>query len=525
MKKIILLLSLFCGAALFSEEFVTVYKDGNDFFVRSSFSETEDIVIHNWRYANEKAYLIPKGTPIQKCTKGKRLHSAGDEYPATAPLGKFSTLSGNHGSIFTRRLTVAGHKFTDKDLGGVITEKNGTAYIIMQIIDKDRILIHPEGKDDTRDPKFTRHSNAKLFYKGKEIPFSKSEVRQLYPLNRITDCRLLADGVKAVPEKKEIKCRFVDYIFTHDVLNPYHVVQTVKKTPGKKGFPLWQGNHCMHYVHTPELRKKYAPYMELPALATYYNKFRFEPRGANVNYRKAVYHVSLSEVNSLDVMFMWNGLIGNQKKQLFYIPKLKPFTTLSRDKKSSYTIDFTAGYPLPRKLNISYSVGRKNLLNADDFPDRYIRVTGNDSYQYGIALGYSLFMGCTAKGQDPGVRTRFYHLYRTHKMYPYAYSLRRNKPGTTMEVVAYRQYFNPQIEPDATSFYCHRQGKSLIVYLDFHKILKDKTVKLPKAAAGKKITVLEKTPAMTLHTAKNVPASGITLSNGAKHGYIVLKLD
>ena len=64
-----------------------------------------------------------------------------------------------------------------------------------------------------------------------------------------------------------------------------------------------------------------------------------------------------------------------------------------------------------------------------------------------------------------------------------------------------------------------------MVYLDFHKELKNKNIRLPHAATGKKITILEKTPQLTLHTKEKVPAAGITLSNGAKHGYIVLKLD
>ena len=73
--------------------------------------------------------------------------------------------------------------------------------------------------------------------------------------------------------------------------------------------------------------------------------------------------------------------------------------------------------------------------------------------------------------------------------------------------------------------YWHHQGNSLIVYLDFHKVLKNKTVKLPEAATGKKITILEKTPALVLHTGDTVPAAGIKLDNTAKHGYLVLKLD
>ena len=64
-----------------------------------------------------------------------------------------------------------------------------------------------------------------------------------------------------------------------------------------------------------------------------------------------------------------------------------------------------------------------------------------------------------------------------------------------------------------------------MVYLDFHKELKNKTIKLPKAAEGRKITIIEKTSALELHSKGTVSASGITLSNNAEHGYLVLKLD
>ena len=74
--------------------------------------------------------------------------------------------------------------------------------------------------------------------------------------------------------------------------------------------------------------------MKFPALVTYSNTFRFQPGGAVVNYRKALFHAALSRVSNLDVMFMWAGAIGNQKRQLFYIPKLKPITAKTRtDKK------------------------------------------------------------------------------------------------------------------------------------------------------------------------------------------------
>ena len=71
--------------------------------------------------------------------------------------------------------------------------------------------------------------------------------------------------------------------------------------------------------------------------------------------------------------------------------------------------------------------------------------------------------------------------------------------------------FDPEREPDATAFYHHHDGDSHLVYLDFHKPLKNKNISLPKELCGKKISIIEKTPSVTLHTANTVPANGICL--------------
>lgn len=514
--------------SLFAEEFIRVYKTGTEFFVRSSYSATEDLIIHNWRYANEKAYLVTKNTPTEKYSRGKVLHVSADDYPATVSMGSFGTLSGNHGSFFASLLTVPNHNLTVKDVGGIVKCSKGVTYVIMRIVDKDTLIIHPEGTKRSTGHTFTFHAGNPLTYKGSPLAFTASRRSQLYPLNRITRFELLADGKTPVPEKKEIKCRFADFIFVHEVLNPAEAVKAVKNAPGKAPSPAWSVTHEMCFFNTPDAVKKYPEYAKLPAIATYSNTFRYQPRGANVNYRKAVFHTELKGATDLNVMFAWNGVIAKQKEQLFYIPKLKPLKVKNGKgpKAPEMTIDFTAGFQLPKQLNVSYYIPVKDALDPNDLPDRFIRVTGeNKNYRYGIALGYSLFMGSTAKGYTPRERDIIYHIYKSHKMYPIANTPKNIKPGKVIETIAYRQYFNPQVEPDATSFYCHYQGTSLVVYLDFHKVLKDKIIKLPAAAAGKKITVLEKTPLLTLHTKSVVPAEGIKLSNNAKHGYLVLKLD
>ena len=118
-----------------------------------------------------------------------------------------------------------------------------------------------------------------------------------------------------------------------------------------------------------------------------------------------------------------------------------------------------------------------------------------------------------------------YFLYKTRKIYPYCFAINNPKKGDEKYSVIYRQYFNPQIEPDATAFYYHKEGKSDVIYLDFHKDLKNKTIRLPGHFTGRAITVIEQTPSLTLHTAGAVPEQGIALSVKDNYGYLVLKLD
>ncbi len=516
------------GSFLIAQEKIIVRKMGNEFLVRSEYSPTHDLVIRNFRVANEAAYLIPRKAPLKNYRQcSRKIHENGDEYPATA-YKIWSFLSGNHGSAFARTLLIPDHQMTEADIGGKITEKDGYPYIIMQITDKDKILIHPWGGGSDYAPKLRHHSKAPLFYKGKPLAYQKSSVAQLRPLNRITDYRLLADGKTPVPENMDVVCDFVDFIFVHDVISPNAAVRSVMENPGKKPSPEWVGNWNMMMVNTPELQKQYPEYMKLAAMATYSNLYRFEARGANVLYRKAVYHSKLRGVTSMNLMYGWNGCgyISSRKNQYFYIPKMKPLH-LKGMKKDDPVLDcdFTANYLMPEKMNLNVVFTKKDALDPEDLPDRFIRTTGDDQPEFGIALGYSLINGCTAKARKGADRDGFYYFWYTKKMYPYAYTLSEIEPGKTMESVCYKQYFNPKLEPDATSFYWHREGNSWLVYMDFHKELKNKLIRLPAHLAGKKITVVEKTPSLTLHAKETVPAEGIRLDVAGKHGYLVMKLD
>ena len=187
--------------------------------------------------------------------------------------------------------------------------------------------------------------------------------------------------------------------------------------------------------------------------------------------------------------------------------------------------DFAAVYQMPDLWKINYTFQRSDCIHPQDPPDRFIRIVGNNRREYGIALGCSLFAGSTAKEKKAADRPNSYFLWHTKKMYPLFAAMSQPEPGASKEMVLYRQYFNPNREPDATAFYYHQQENSPVVYLDFHKPVHNKIIRLPREYAGKTVSILEKTPSLTLHTSETVPMDGIRLSVDGNYGYLVLKLD
>ncbi|MBO5761019.1 MAG: hypothetical protein J6S53_05700 [Lentisphaeria bacterium] len=521
------ILHLFYPVLSAKQDQIEVYRTGRSFLVRSSYSEKFDLVIFITKGSNESAFLLRKNLPITSTWKdGLTLHRGGDEYPANPPLGKYGTLSGNHGSIYAAKLTIMDHGLTLKNIGDSFLSESKKEFVIMDVPEKNTVLVHNPGVKNTLSPQFARPYEKKLYLNGKVFHVRKMTVTQLYPMNRITKWDLLADGKYPIPDKIPVKCSFVDFHFVHDVLDPYEAVQSVKNNPGKVPSPRWNSKMHMIYLYTEELRKEYPVYAAIPSLATFENRYRFDPFGAAVNYRKTTFHVPLSETNGLEVMMNRGGLLGKGDINKLYIPKLKKFSVM--DQKTgevTRTYDFASGEDMRLPMTTSYRISRKDCINQNDLPDRYIRIAGTDTPEYGAVFGYSLFSGCTAKGKDQ-TRDVVYFIYKSKKHYPYAYKLMNIKPGTVMECIAYKQYFDPAKEKDATSFYYHFQGDSLIVYADFHKEVKNKVLTLPSCAAGRKITVLEKTPGMTLHTEETIPAdASFTVSTAEGNNYIVLKLD
>jgi hypothetical protein len=108
------------------------------------------------------------------------------------------------------------------------------------------------------------------------------------------------------------------------------------------------------------------------------------------------------------------------------------------------------------------------------------------------------------------------------------YDIRKMGPiipaGTPFYCIAYRQYFCPAAQQHATCFYLHKESGDTVVYADYHKSVERDVLRLPGELTGRSITVIEKTPSVTLHSTGTVPSGGAAVSVADDYGYIVFKV-
>ena len=517
---------------LLQEEKIQVLAKGDDVLIRSGFSDTHDLVWRIFRYANEAAYLVHKDQELEDGIDNfyPTLHYGNDDYPAMS-MENYVYLSGNHGSVASRFITAPGHPFGENSIGEVVLNEKGEEYIVVSVQDEDHFILHGIGKGDSAHPLFPKwEENTRLFYKGRELTYTQGAFTQIFPMNRITKYEFLIDGKFPLEKDKLYTCSTLEFHFDHDVLSPIHLADFLKENAGKSlAMPQIRQHARMCFVNTEELQNKYADYRKIPALLTQKNIFTFQPYASCTNKRNITFHLPLARVNALDIMQIWNGYLSELESEEFYIPKLKDFTLHYQDGSPDEVWKSNTLFPCKRKMRLNQILTKENdALDPTDPPDRYIRLAGSapGKREFGFALGFSLLHGFTAKENKGLDRDELYFFYRSKKFYPRSYTFESVKPGTSVECCTYKHYFNPQAEPDATSFYYHKEGDSTLLYLDFHKVLSNKKIHLPASFAGKKISIVEKTPSVILHTENEIPCeSAIMLDVTGDSGYIVLKLD
>lgn len=502
-------------------EKIQVWQENRRVLIRSRFSSEYDLVVELWHVTDENAWLITPDMPITDFDKGRQIHLGPDDFPASFP-GEYGTLSGNHASPFARRLLVFDHGMGEKELGAIFTDINGSKYCLMEICDRDNLLIHPLKKGDDIHPDFADYRGEALFYNDRRISVIDVAPVQLYPSNRISCRKFLVDGKTPLAEKELTECEFLDHILDYDVVMPSALVDMVIAARGRAHLPEFTLNRTMTDLSGSKDDPAYDAYRKLPALLSYQLKMRHEA-GACVSYRHVEVKSPLTSLEALDVMFIWSGEFAGAPVQEFYIPKVKPVTVTARDGQSE-VMDFAGVVRFDREFPAVGHITAADAADPADTPDRFIRLSGNEKRrELGVAVGYSLINGLSSQPDWGKYRPRIYQFAPTWKMYPHSYYVENPPANWQTYTVAYRNYFDPAAEPDATSFYYHHENDDLLLTMDFHKNLAGKVIRLPAGCAGCTMEVVEKSPSLQIRECQLEGESFLTVDVTESYGYAVLR--
>ena len=65
MRHLLLILNFLTLGVLLSAQEVTAFRDGDQLWVQSRYTDEQDIIIHVFRYANQGARLVPRKSDIR----------------------------------------------------------------------------------------------------------------------------------------------------------------------------------------------------------------------------------------------------------------------------------------------------------------------------------------------------------------------------------------------------------------------------------------------------------------------------
>ncbi|OIO99051.1 MAG: hypothetical protein AUJ92_00265 [Armatimonadetes bacterium CG2_30_59_28] len=487
-------------------------KYGDNVYLRSVFSPQEDLLIRVGKGTNRQinfanVWLVTNssGMSEKELTGGRLIHGNGDDSTPWNINGTY--IGGNHGGAAVQELTCKGHGLTTADLGSEWSDAAGVRFFLIKVVDADRLwfLSQNMGKPDLWQFR-TNLSGSALTRKAPpaSLAFTGSHVAQLVPACRIARQDYLVNGKTPLEDGKEVSCDHFDIVEEYDIINPASLLEDVIAHPGvQRGFTA---DH-------------------LQAVIRNHIVYRFYPNGANV------IHFTAEALQPFNVGYM--GFIqsaplskGAFTTHEYYIPKTIPFQQdgISYDFRSIQDYSFKLPSPLLFKTT------NNNLEDAGNLPDRFIQFLGRKENDHtvrevGYALGYSPVRGLTQPAERAKNVASSLMLYTSSKTYPSAIDSKMGPlipAGKQFHCVAYRQYFNAAALKNATAFYYHEEDGDTIVYADYHKPVEKDVLQLPVRLTGKTISVVEKTPSLTLHTTKSVPASGLVVSVEGNYGYAVL---
>lgn len=491
-----------------------VLKQGAVVYARSAFSAGKDLVVGmatgtNGQISFSSVHLVPADVPMaaEALHGGTAIHHPGDDCTPWNLNGTY--IGANHGCSDARQVTSPKHGLTVADLGSRWTDADGTAFVIIKLVDSDRFWVLSENTGIGAVWRFKRPAKGAALSRvaGEAVlPIAEQKMVQLTPACRIASQQYLVDGSRPAEDGREIRCEFFEILEEYDIVNPGAIVKDIAERPGVE-------------------RSFVAPHLD--AVVRNRISHRFYADGTTVveHSSTALQAFDLGYMGFVQSAKLYQGTFDTHE---YYIPKTLPFELAGGQYDFRGLQDYREKPPEP--FRFAPQVG--NVADPANLPERFIQLLGTRDgqairRQVGYALGYSLTQGLTRPAERARNAAGAAMLYTSSKSYPTAVDSkmgRRIAAGTTFHCVAYRRYFDPARYVAPTCVYWVPDGAGQVVYIDYHRDVDRDMVQLPAQFTGRRLRVVEKTPSLTLHTPGTVPATGLVLSVSGGYGYIVAEL-
>lgn len=504
-----------CNAG--AEAKLSLFKEDGKVYVRSHFSEKEDLVVAvglgrgNKQINFNGTFLIDKDVPLSSgmMKKARLIHGTGDDVPSCHINGTY--IGANHGVSSGLQVKCEGHGLTVQNLGSEWEDDKGRKFYLIRVIDENQLLFL--GENSSTGPVWSFQMASRDCSVLKSVPLNKSisfsektRAVQVYPACRIRKQEYLVDGRNKLIEGEPVYCNWFDIVEEYDIINPGSVLADIISHPGvERSFNAEQ----------------------LDGVIRYNLLYRFYPNGSNTIYHrmKALQDFRMGQMLYICSVRLYNGGTGTLES---YVPKTLPFTQDNINYDFRNVQDYSFRLPSP----LDFNVKKGNLENPDNPPDRFIQFLGRKEgeknvREAGFAMGYSMIHGMGIPSERIKNTNNFLNLYISNKTYPFVANggmLKMITAGTEFYCVCYRQYFDPAQTGNATSFYWNRQEDDTVVYVDYHKKIDRDLVRLPAEMAGRKIGIIEKTPSLEFLSGDTVGEKGVEVSVNDTYGYVVFKL-
>lgn len=479
---------------LTQQDKILLKKEGKSIFFMSYFSEKENIVT---RYieGNENSFFLPRELPLEEWYKGRIFAESWDNH---APwfLGEHGILGANHGSFFTFRVTTLRHWLFEEDIGKCLTDEEGNSFILLSIENLSSFYIHSD--IPVKGKTFCDHVTGSLFLEGKKILPEKvtrwmmnpPPGGQIAPHQRYNTFSLLADGKKELKEGEAALCSYGKLFVDMDLIFPDALLQYLKTRPGKYLPPNAE---------------------ELPGTIKCEMTTFFQPYSCRRIKNKVTFLEDIPE--SLQY-----GMIQYYSEETFpWHEKLVP--GLKKAEKNGMDIDLATFWSVPSgKTDYSIKYKKKDALSGEKLPNIFIDIFGGSSHDpHGIVLGYSSTCGITARGREKERSDTLLYLYRSGKIYPYAFEKDSAKKGESFTLHAFHQYF--PLQEKKVCIFQHQEEDGYFLYVVFPEKGSSCSLSSAQYPAGKEFSILEADDGITFEKT----GSGTLIFHAEKPGYILLK--